>query len=104
MALDPPLPPSQVPFMTHGAFEARDTPLPITPIGERPDPLDPYREVSVTSADWKVYPQRIHHRNKHDHHGKPKSEDNVPDRFELFTLAPGEKKVEEVPDTRKLSQ
>lgn len=30
----------------------------------------------------------------------PETDRNVPDRFELFTLGDGEKKVEEQPDTR----
>lgn len=33
--------------------------------------------------------------------GKPAAEDNVPNRFELFLLGEGEKKVTEVTDTRK---
>ena len=104
MDIDPPLPPSHVPVMYHGGFEARDVPLPTSPTAEKPDPLDPFRNVSITNPDYKLHPERIHHRNKHDHHGKPRVEDNVPDRFELFTLGEGEKKIEEVPDTRKVLQ
>ena len=34
--------------------------------------------------------------------GNPTSEDNQPDRFELFMLGDGEKKVTEEADTREL--
>lgn len=40
-------------------------------------------------------------RSKMPHHN-PEVEANVPNSFELFTLGPGEKKVEETTDTRKL--
>ena len=102
--MDPPLPPGMLQIFKAGDYindpnyVQKLPPLPASPVSEA---LDPFREVKITNPDYKLGVERIHHRNKHDHHGKPKAEDNLVDRFELFTLAEGEKKVEEVADTRE---
>ena len=59
-----------------------------------------YDQMTHTGGDRPIT-MSVNNANNDGRRGRNVAEDNVPNRFELFLLGDGEKKVTEEPDTRE---